>query len=210
MSLWALDKNDWSRLPPGTDSNTMHQGLMDAYRSSLPHDVNHFACPLAAFIARVTESNHSTCQAVFDSGFLSVLTCMYSCNFSAHLRSIDDAQSRSSIIETVSTVLVTLCRQPNLQAEMLAHPIGVLWPKNEPLLSILGDRTAERKVIWKRLGPIIVARILSSLRILFQSPVTKISHMTELSDAQVDLKEFSRQVRFHHTLWDMQMIMPYE
>jgi hypothetical protein len=82
---------------------------------------------------------------------------MYFCNFSAHLRSIDDAQSRSSIIETVSTVLVALCRQPNLQAEMLAHPIGVLWPKNEPLLSILGDKTAERKVIWKRLGPIILA-----------------------------------------------------
>jgi hypothetical protein len=187
----------------------MYQDLMDAYRSSLPHNVNHFAGPLIAFVASVTESNHSTCQAVFDSGFLSMLICMYSCNFSAHIRSIDDTQSRRSIIETVCTVLLTLCGQPNLQAEISAHPIGVLWPKNEQLLSILGDRTAERNVVWKQLFPIIVARRLSSLRMLFQSPGTETSHMTELSDAQVDLKEFSRRVR-HHSLWAMLMVMAYQ
>jgi hypothetical protein len=167
---------------------------MSTYLSSLPPGINHPAIPLVDFIATVAEYNDSTCQAVFDSGFLNVLICMYACNFSPHaIGSVDEFKARHSIIEAVCAALATLCRQPSRKAVISSHPIGVLWPKNELLLSILGNRTAERQAIWRKLGHVVVGRRLSSLRTLLQSPSsTKRSHMTELSDAQVDLKEFAR------------------
>jgi hypothetical protein len=170
---------------------------MDVYFSSLPDGTNHPASPLVDFIVTVAEENHSATQAVFNSGFLNVLVCMYACNFARHTYSDEDVCGRKSIIETVCAALVALCRQPALHAVVLAHPICVIWPKNELLLPILGDRTTERRAIWKRLGPTIVARRLSSLRRLLQSLGSIIiSHTTELSDALVDLKEFLRQVHF--------------
>jgi hypothetical protein len=166
---------------------------MDAYSSALPLGINHPASPLVDFIATIAAQNDSTCQAVFDSGFLDMLICMYACNFSAQVRSVDDFEGRRSIIEAVCAALVTLCHRLSLKAVISAHPIAVLWPKNELLLYILGDRTAERQAIWRKLGPVVVGRRLSSLRTLLQSPgSTKRSHMTEISDAQVDLKEFAR------------------
>ena len=169
---------------------------MDVYFSSVD-GTNHSASPLVDFIVTLAGENYSATQAVFNSGFLNVLVCMYASNFSHHTYSVEDVCGRKSIIEAVCSALVALSRQPGLHAVVLAHPICVLWPKNELSLPILGDRTGDRRAIWKRLGPSIVTRRLTSLRRLLQSLASiKFLHTTELSDAIIDLKEFLRKVHF--------------
>lgn len=164
---------------------------MGVYISSQRPDTHHSARPLIDFIMTVAQVNDSTLRAVFDSGFLDVLLCMYTCDFSANLPDVDDAEeSRNLIVEAIGKAMVTLCHRSDARAEILAHPICVLWPKGESLLSVLGDRITGRKEIWRQLGPILVSRRVSSIAKRFQSRSNW--YTTVLADAQIDLMEFSR------------------
>jgi hypothetical protein len=175
---------------------------MHAYLSSQPPGIRHPASPLVDFITTIIKENHSMYQAVLNSGFLDVLVCMYICNFSSEICRVDEVEGAlHSIIEVVSAALLMLCSQPNAQAVVSAHPICILWPKDKRLPTFIGNRSAERQAMWRRLGPVIVARRLASLRASLQSPRgTNIIHLADLSDARIDLEEFSRQVHLYRTL----------
>jgi hypothetical protein len=138
--------------------------------------------PLVDFILTVAKVNQDTCQAVLSSGFLDVLLCMYACNFTSSICSVDVVKGgQISIIEAVCDALVILCRHPDALAVISVHPICVLW--------MLGCQTQERQMIWRELGPAIVTRRIASLA----TPVAmKVLNETELTDARADLVEFSR------------------
>jgi hypothetical protein len=160
--------------------------------SSQRLDTRHPASPLVDFIMTVAQVNDSTVRAVFNSGFLDTLLCMYTCNFSGNLPSVDDTEEgRGSIVEAICEGMVTLCHQSAARAEILAHPISVLWPKNEPLLSVFGDRITERKDVWRQLGPVLVSRRTSAIAKCLQSQSNQ-SMIVLAADARIDLMEFSR------------------
>jgi hypothetical protein len=101
----------------------------------------------------VASVNEDTCRAVLDSGFLDVLFCMYACNFISNTSGASVEGGRKSLLETVCAGLATLSCQPSAQAIILEHPICNLWPTNELLPPLPGDRTSEQLAIWKQLGP---------------------------------------------------------
>jgi hypothetical protein len=166
----------------------------------------HPASPLVDFIAELTQTNY---QAVLDSGFLDMLVCMYICNFSSggdafslSQRLISDIAwdpwDHSAMMEACTTTLQMLCKQTDALAVVLAHPVSVLWPKNQALLFLFGHRLNERCFQWREVGSVIVARRLAVLPGLLQLPVTKKkSDFFRLVDLCVDCVEFSRQVALY-------------
>jgi hypothetical protein len=172
----------------------MHRDLMEPYLFSQPPSTNHQASPMIDFIMTVAQVNWPICQAVFNSGFFDMLVCIYACNFTSDLGSIENIErGRDSITDTVCVALATLCCQPEARAAISGHPVGVLWPTQGPLPSTLGDQRTERQAAWRRLSPVIISRRLSSIKKLLCSlESTTSSRMAELPDAQIDLLEFSR------------------
>jgi hypothetical protein len=176
----------------------MHRDLVEPYLFSQPPSANHQASPLIDFLVTVARVNWSICEAVLNSGFLDMLVCMYTCNFTSDLGSVENIErGRDSIIGSVCVALETLCCQPEARAAISRHPICVLWPTKGPLPSALGDRRTGRQAVWRRLGPVIISRRLSSIRKLLCSlESTTSSRLAELPDAQADLLEFSRRAYY--------------
>jgi hypothetical protein len=160
----------------------MHRKLFNTYISSQRQDPpeDHTASPLLDFIVKLAQVNDVACEAVLDSGFLDMLLCMYTCGFTDSMISpfagsrtnseIDEA--RDIIFVNCSAALLALCRHPDFVAIVLTHPVSVLWPKDRRLLSIFGCQLRERYETWRRLGSVIAARRLKSLRSLSRLPST--------------------------------------
>ncbi|KIM86350.1 hypothetical protein PILCRDRAFT_322932 [Piloderma croceum F 1598] len=178
---------DW--LPPGTDN---YANLTDAYFSSQQSNENHPASPLVDFIMIVAKVNQATCQAVLRSGFLDMLLCMYACNFISSTHSVGEIRGdRNTLFEAVCAALVMLCRDPDADGVISAHPICGLWPMDQSLRILLGGRIQRRQRLWRQLGHDIVMRRISSLAKMLGT--TEVLDLAELTDARIDIFEFSRE-----------------
>jgi hypothetical protein len=164
-------------------------------RRSLPP--NYSTLSFLSFVAQLVESDLSTCQAVFQVGFLDVLLCMYACNFSSGTHAVVGIHDilRSEILACGTAILVLLSHQPDILILIKKHPISVLWPKSNVLASLYWNQTSNRGAAWRRVAAVTVSQRVSSLGAVFRPLMSWENHnLTELVDAYVDLAEFSRRV----------------
>lgn len=172
---------------------------------NVPKDESsHPADPLLKFVLAMSEAGLH--QAVLDSGFLDVLVCIYAANFvgdeennlivwpvyeDGEVRLSSLVLRRNTLLATGRDLLLSISRTREAQLIVAAHPICVLWPKDDHLIAIYGARANERGMTWRKLGNGLVLRRVFALDVLCCFKDGRCSY-EELADASDDALEFSK------------------
>lgn len=225
--LFALVRSNFSlhdRLPPTTKLKATHRELSFWY--TWPQEKStffHTAYPLLKFALAMSEAGLN--QAVLDSGFLDVLLYIYVANFVGDAgdnilvgpsdrhgfpRQDHITPCRNQLLRIGRTLLLSLSRTEDTRTVISAHPVCVLWPKDDHpmdkyiiyeksiieragdhLREIYGNGISERAGIWKQLGTALVLRRIHALEVICSFDRFGLS---ELPEARFDVLEFYRLV----------------